>query len=230
MGSICIIPARGGSKRIPRKNIKEFCGKPILSYSIEAALHSGIFDEVMVSTDDEEIANISRQYGANIPFMRSAKTSDDHANTCDVLLEVLEEYKKREKVFDFLCCIYPCAPFITTKLLKDGIGFIKSDEVDSAMPVCKFPVPIEWAIDISSGLIKFNDEKATLIRSQDLKSYYYDVGLCYFVKIEKLIGENSLTPGIAKPLVVSENEIQDIDTIEDWNMAEIKYKMLYGGN
>ena len=121
MKSIAIITARGGSKRIPKKNIKDFCGEPIISYSIRAALESGIFDEVMVSTDSEEIADISKKYGAKVPFLRSEKTSDDYATTSDVIMEVLDEYKKRDIYFDNICCIYPTAPFVTAGKLKTAM-------------------------------------------------------------------------------------------------------------
>ncbi len=228
MSSICIIPARGGSKRIPRKNIKEFCGKPIIAYSIEAALGSSIFDEVMVSTDDDEIAEVAQNYGAKVPFMRSAKASDDHATTMDVLAEVLAGYSKLGKNFDQICCLYPCAPFVTPKLLCDCIKTISSNTCDSAMTVCKFPVPIEWAIDISAGMIEFKDESATQIRSQDLQPYYFDVGLFYFAKVDLLLKEDSLTPGKCLPVVISESQVHDIDTIDDWNTAETKYMMLKG--
>ena len=117
MGNICIIPARGGSKRIPKKNIKEFLGKPIIAYSIKAALDSGLFDEVMVSTDDVEIADIAKKFGAKVPFMRSAKNSDDFATTFDVIEEVIQVYKTQGKRFENICCIYSCAPFITSEIL-----------------------------------------------------------------------------------------------------------------
>ncbi len=226
MKCLCVIPARGGSKRIPHKNIKEFCGKPIISYSINAALNSNVFDEVMVSTDDDTIAEVAESFGAAVPFMRSSKTSDDYATTMDVLAEVLAEYKKIGKEFDVLCCLYPCAPFITTEMLTSGIKCILDNTADSVMPVCKYPVPVEWAIDISQGEIKFRDSQAILIRSQDLKPYYYDAGLCYFSKVDKLLLEGTLTPGKTVPVVLPENQVQDIDSIEDWEFAERKYSLL----
>ena len=226
MENIAIIPARGGSKRIPRKNIKDFCGKPIIAYSIEAALKSGGFDVVMVSTDDEEIAGVAREFGAEVPFLRSAETSDDYATTVDVMLEVIAEYKKTGQEFDSLCCIYPCAPFVSAKSLQEGVAKLEDDNVGSIMPVCRFPVPVEWAIDITSGEIEFKDEKATHIRSQDLTPMYYDVGQFYFVKIKQMIIEKTLNAGRAMPVVISEKEVQDIDSVEDWQLAEMKFKML----
>ncbi len=228
MTTLCVIPARGGSKRIPRKNIKLFCGKPIIAYSIEAALASNIFDEVMVSTDDLAIADIAKKYGASVPFMRSAETANDFAITIDVLFEVLIQYKDLGKEFDFLCCLYPCAPFVNVEVLGSGFELLQNDDVSSVMPVCKFPVPIEWAIDISDNQIKFKDIMVTTVRSQDLTPYYYDVGIFYYVKVDKMLSEKSLYVAKSMPLVIDENMVQDIDTIDDWKFAETKYKILNG--
>jgi len=171
MSVIAIITARGGSKRIPRKNIKEFMGKPMLAYAIDAANGSGIFDEVMVSTDDREIADIATKYGASAPFMRSAKTSDDHATTYDVLEEVLQKYNEQGKTYDAVCCIYPCVPFLSASTLCQAFQNL-SDACNAVQPVCKFPVPIEWAMNIENNeLIPANPE-ALAIRSQDLTPKY----------------------------------------------------------
>lgn len=226
MHNLCIIPARGGSKRIPRKNIKEFCGKPIISYSIMAAVESGVFDEVMVSTDDSEIAGVAQVYGASVPFMRSAQTADDYATTVDVLLEVVGEYMKGGREFDTVCCIYPCAPFVNSANLRKGFELLLEDGNGSVLPVCKFPVPVQWAIDITSGEVVFRDEEATQIRSQDLTPYYYDSGQFYFARVAEMQEERSITPGRTVPLVLPEVEVQDIDTSEDWKLAEIKYRLL----
>ena len=129
MAMIAVITARGGSKRIPRKNIKDFLGKPIISYSIESALNSKLFDEVMVSTDDNEIAEVAKKYGANVPFMRSAKNSDDYASTADVLNEVLQEYAERGKNFEWMCCLYPTAPFVTADKLKKAFGYLEKNHI-----------------------------------------------------------------------------------------------------
>lgn len=228
MKSIAVIPARGGSKRIPRKNIKEFCGKPIIAYSIEAAKQSGVFDVVMVSTDDEEIAEVAREYGAEVPFLRSSETANDYATTVDVMLEVIDEYRKIGQEFDVLCCLYPCAPFVSASSLQEGMNVFTENDADSVMNVCKFPVPVEWAIDISSGEIKFNDVEATFIRSQDLTPKYYDAGQFYFVKVSSMIAEKTVNAGRALPVVISEKEVQDIDSAEDWKIAEIKFRMLKG--
>lgn len=224
MRTIAIITARGGSKRIPKKNIKDFMGKPMLSYAIEAARGANIFDEIMVSTDSEEIANIAKEYGANVPFMRSAKTSDDFATTFDVIDEVICKYKETGVLFDTLCCIYPCVPFLKSETLKLAYG--KMEEFDSVMPVCKYPVPIEWAMKIQNGILVPNDRNAQNIRSQDIEPKYFDAGMFYFCKVEKIYENNSLVSNKAYGYIIDENQCQDIDTLEDWQMAEMKYRII----
>lgn len=227
MSMIAIITARGGSKRIPKKNIKEFYGKPMLAYAIEAAKGAGIFDEIMVSTDSEEIADVAKKYGALVPFMRSECTSNDFATTYDVIEEVLTEYKKAGKVFDELCCIYPCVPFLTSKSLCDAYKFMKESGGDALQPVCKYPVPIEWAMKIQNGILVPNDREAQKIRSQDLTPKYYDAGMFYFCKTDVMINERTLIPSNTSGYVIDESECQDIDTPDDWKMAEMKYKLLH---
>lgn len=224
MSNIAIITARGGSKRIPRKNIKEFMGKPMLAYAIQAALDSEIFDEVMVSTEDIEIAEIAKKYGASVPFMRSEKTSNDFSTTFDVIDEVITEYKKIEKFFDTFCCIYPCVPFLKAETLKSA--YKKMDDVDAVMPVCKYPVPIEWAMKIENNILVPNDRKAQSMRSQDIEPKYFDVGMFYFCKTDKMYECKSLIPKNTVAYIISEDECQDIDTQEDWAMAEMKYRII----
>ena len=226
MSNIAIITARGGSKRIPRKNIKEFMGKPMIAYAIEAAINSGIFDIVMVSTEDNEIAEVAKKYGAEVPFMRSEETASDYATTFDVINEVINEYKKYGKEYDTLCCIYPCVPFLTSQTIKNAYDILK--DFDGVMPVAKYPVPIEWAMKIENDLLVPNDRKAQNMRSQDIESKYFDVGMFYFCKTEKLYEHNSLVPDKTAAYIISESECQDIDTPEDWAIAEMKYKVLYG--
>jgi len=223
---IAIIPARGGSKRIPKKNIKEFLGVPILGYAINACKDANIFSEVMVSTDCDEIAQVARKLGANIPFMRSAKTADDFATTFDVLEEVIKNYKKTGQEYDYVCCIYPCVPFLSGQTLKASYNKLISLDNDALQPVCKYPVPIEWAMKIENDLLVPNDRNAQMIRSQDLTQKYYDVGMFYFIKTEILLKEKSLTPKKTFAYIMNENEVQDIDTLDDWNLAELKYKLL----
>jgi N-acylneuraminate cytidylyltransferase len=225
---IAIITARGGSKRIPKKNIKEFFGKPMLSYAINACKDSGIFSEIMVSTDSEEIAEVARSNGANIPFMRSQKTADDFATTFDVLEEVISNYRNEKQEFEHVCCIYPCVPFLSGQTLKNAYNqLIKSDN-DALQPVCKFSVPIEWAMKIENGLLVPNDRKAQLIRSQDLTPKYFDVGMFYMIKTAVMLKEKSLTPEKTMAYIMDEREVQDIDTTDDWLIAEMKYKLLKG--
>ena len=170
MSSIAIITARGGSKRIPRKNIKDFLGKPILAYSIEAALNSGVFDEVMVSTDDKEIAEIAEKYGAKVPFLRSEATSNDYATTADVLSEVIDRYEKAGKFFDEVCCIYPTAPFITAAKLKAAIEELNRSDADALVPVVRFGFPPQRGFVINEGNLKFQYPEFALARSQDIET------------------------------------------------------------
>ncbi|MHB8066176.1 MAG: pseudaminic acid cytidylyltransferase, partial [Ruminiclostridium sp.] len=221
MKNIAIITARGGSKRIPRKNIKEFCGKPIISYSIEAAINSGIFDEIMVSTDDAEIAEISIEYGAKVPFLRSAATSDDHTVTADVIKEVLIEYKKLGKVFDYFCCIYPTAPFITASRLKDAMEVLASSNAESLLPIVKFSFPPQRCIVINDGRAEMKWPEYMNTRSQDLEDYYHDCGQFYAMKIDVFLKKNKLITENTIPFVMPEIEVQDIDTLEDWTIAEM---------
>lgn len=226
MSTIAIITARGGSKRIPRKNIKPFMDKPMLAYPIEAALKSGVFTEVMVSTDCPEIAAVAQRYGARVPFMRSEKTSDDYATTFDVLEEVLGEYKKQSKTFDDTCCIYPCSPFLTAATLRNAYQQMKKAGTDSLVPVCKYPVPIEWAIKIENGLLYPFDPAAQNIRSQDLIPKYHDAGVFYFMNTRVLLESKRIITGNTLAFILPESEVQDIDTEEDWKMAEMKFRIL----
>lgn len=227
MKSIAIITARGGSKRIPKKNIKNFCGKPIIAYSIEAALKSGLFDEVMVSTDSEEIAEISKQYGAKVPFMRSAATSNDFAVTADVLREVLNEYKKIGKTFDTVLCLYPTAPFVTAERLKDSFSRFCSAKPDSLMSVVKFDFPPQRAVAICNDTIAFQHPEYALTRSQDLEPLYHDCGQFYILNTDSFDKYKALVMPHTMPFIVPEEEVQDIDNESDWLIAEAKYKVLH---
>ena len=223
MSNLCIITARGGSKRIPRKNIKAFLGKPIIAYSIEAALASDLFDEVMVSTDDEEIAAVAREYGASVPFMRSAATANDYASTRDVLVEVLDEYEKRGKTFDFFSCVYPTAPFVTAEKLRAAFAKLQESDADAVMPVIPFSYPPQRAYVIENGSLTFMYPEYKLSRSQDLQPIYHDCGQFYFYKTDIYRGFEQGT-GKTLPLIMPEEETQDIDNFSDWDLAEIKYK------
>lgn len=228
MKKIAIITARGGSKRIPRKNIKEFCGKPILAYSIEAAIESQMFDTVMVSTDDKEIAEIAIKYGAEVPFYRSEKTSNDFATTNDVLLEVLAEYEKRGERFDLGCCIYPTAPFITAERIAEAVKTLSDSEAETLIPVVSFSYPPQRAMVIENERLVFKYPQYIDSRSQDLEKHYHDVGQFYVFKTDAFCKNRKLMLGDILPYVISEKEVQDIDTQTDWEIAEIKYKILRG--
>jgi N-acylneuraminate cytidylyltransferase len=223
---IAIITARGGSKRIPRKNIKDFCGKPIICYSIEAALTAGIFDEVMVSTDDEEIAEVAKKAGASVPFMRSEATSNDYATTDDVLKEVVEEYEKRGQHFDILVCIYPTAPFITAGKLKKAVELQEEKDADEVLPVVAYSFPPQRAHIIRDGCLQYQYPENEKKRSQDLETIYHDCGQFDVIKIENILQEDLTKKTI--PLIMSELEVQDIDNEVDWKLAEIKYQMMIG--
>ena len=223
---IAIIPARGGSKRIPKKNIKDFLGKPIISYSITAALKSKLFDEIMASTDDMQIAEISKSLGAKVPFMRSKENSNDYAGTSDVILEVLDKYKENGNIFDYCCCIYPTAPFITPEKLKKSFELFKLKEYDSLFPVVKYSYPIQRSY-------KFLNDKISMVwpenyskRSQDLEQIYHDAGQFYWLKLEEFIKKKQIYTDNTGTIILSELEVQDIDSEEDWKLAEMKFKLL----
>lgn len=226
--TLAIITARGGSKRIPRKNIKEFCGKPIMAFSIEAAKQAEVFDEIMVSTDDEEIAEVGRQFGADIPFFRSPKTSDDFATTADVLMEVLEEYEKLGKKFTHICCIYPTAPFVTAQNLKQAMELLTEKQADSVMPVVKFSFPPQRSVIVGeNGSLKPKWEEYMNCRSQDLEPFYHDCGQFYCLDVERFRKERKMIMKNTLPLFMEEMQVQDIDTEEDWRIAEMKYCILH---
>lgn len=226
MSSIAIITARGGSKRIPAKNIKDFLGKPIICYSIEAALSAGIFDEVMVSTDDEKIAEIAKKAGASVPFMRSEKTADDYATTDDVLMEVLETYEKAGKTFDYMACIYPTAPFVTADKLKVAMDLLIKKNASGVMPVVSFSFPPQRGMSIKDDKLIYCYPENALKRSQDLETMYHDCGQFYCYNVEKFRACRGDLPDGYVPIIVPETEVQDIDNSTDWKLAEMKYKMM----
>jgi pseudaminic acid cytidylyltransferase len=219
--SIAIITARGGSKRIPKKNIRSFCGRPILSYSIDAALQSGLFDEVMVSTDSEEIAGIAKEAGAQVPFLRSTFTSGDFASSDDVLREVLQNYASAGRTFDVMCCLYPTAPFITAEKLQQAYGVLETSGADSVMPVTRFSYPPQRAFILREGLLQYQFPQYENSRSQDLEPIYHDCGQFYFYRVRK---DLSFECSRFAPLIVPDTEVQDIDNEDDWKIAEVKYR------
>lgn len=225
--NIAIITARGGSKRIPRKNIKEFLGQPIISYSIKAAIKSGIFDTVMVSTDDEEIAIIAKKYGAEVPFFRSKETSNDYATTEEVIKEVILEYLKIGKEFDYICCIYPTALFATSQKLNLALDLLYKSRADSLMPIVKFSYPPQRCVVLNNGKIKMKYPEYSEMRSQDLEELYHDCGQFYFFKSKEFLESGAILSDNTIALKFSEMEVQDIDSEEDWKLAEIKYQLLF---
>ena len=227
--SLALITARGGSKRIPHKNIKPFLGKPIICYSIDAAIKSGVFDEVMVSTDDEEIAEIARKAGANVPFMRSSAASDDHASTDDVIAEVLSSYETIGKHFDRFCCIYPTAPFITSDKLCTAMSMLGSAE--SVLPVVQFSYPPQRGMIVTDGgelRRRYPEYAAT--RSQDLERFYHDCGQFYACRTDAFLRGKTTDVDNMVPMIMDETEVQDIDNYSDWKIAEAKYTVMHDGS
>lgn len=225
--SVAIITARGGSKRIPRKNIRDFCGKPIIAYSIQAALDAGCFDQIMVSTDDDEIARVSRAAGAAVPFLRSARTSSDHATTAEVLVEVLEEYRSRGAMFDAACTIYPTAPFVTPNGLNAGLRLLeKNSDLSGVIPVTRFSYPIQRALRLTGDRISLFQPEHLLTRSQDLEPAYHDAGQFYWVRVPAFLKTPSLMTSTTAAIVLPEWQVQDIDNDDDWIAAESKYRLL----
>lgn len=230
MSKIAIITARGGSKRIPKKNIKPFLGKPIIAYSIEAALKSELFEEVMVSTDDNEIASIAKEYGASVPFLRSDSAADDNATTADALLDVFEAYNKLNRVFDYACCLYPTAPFVTATKLKDAYNELVAQNFDSVFPVMKFSYPIWRSLKKDGNMLKMNWPEYLNSRSQDLLESFHDAGQFYFLKVESFLRDKKLFSDNSGGIVIDDLEGQDIDSFSDWKLAELKYQLMQSEN
>jgi len=226
-GNLAIIPARGGSRRIPRKNIKHFLDKPVIAYSIQAALDSGLFEEVMVSTDDAEIAAIAKQYGATVPFTRSAKNADDHATTSAVLEEVLLAYSGLNREFQAACCLYPCAPFITSTLLRNAYDKLHSEGLDCVLPVVAYGNSIWRSLAVNDdGQLRMNWPENAPKRTQDLPAAYHDAGQFYFFNVPHFLNTKDLWKGNNGAVILPETAVQDIDTEQDWVLAELKYKLL----
>lgn len=224
--NVAIITARGGSKRIPGKNIKDFLGKPIIAYSIMAALEAGCFDEVMVSTDSHEIAHIAQSFGANVPFLRTAATSDDFSTTADALLEVLNNFKDQGIEYDYACCIYPTAPFVTANKIHKGYELLIDTGAYSVLPVVQFSYPIQRALQIENNRLSMIWPENINSRSQDLMPAYHDSGQFYWFDVEKFLETRRLFSEHSVPIILPESEVQDIDTEDDWKIAEIKFQIM----
>jgi pseudaminic acid cytidylyltransferase len=224
---IAIITARGGSKRIPKKNIRNFCGKPIIAYSIEAAIESGLFSEVMVSTDSEEIAETARRFGARVPFLRSRKNADDYATTADALLEVMERYQEMGRTFSYLCCIYPTAPFVTAEKLRDAMRLMEEHHPSLILPVVAFSYPPQRSYVVDENeCLEFKYKEYSRSRSQDLEKWYHDAGQFYMYDAKRFLQEKGAPAGPIMPIYVSELQVQDIDSEDDFKIAELKYQLM----
>ena len=226
MDALAVVVARGGSKRIPKKNIKLFCGEPIMSYSIKAAISSNLFSEVMVSTDSEEIAEIARSYGASVPFMRSEKNSGDFATTDEVMLEVVERYQTMGYKYEYACCLYPTAPFITPEILIEAMKKMKENNPTIVFPVVQFSYPPQRCLVIDKkGYATYQYPQYVTTRSQDLEKLYHDVGQFYIYHVEKKKKKKGIIEDDFMPIVISELQAQDIDNEMDWRLAEMKYQL-----
>lgn len=230
MKKIAIIPARGGSKRIPKKNIKEFCGKPIIAYGISEALKSEAFDEVMVSTDSEEIACIAEKYGANVPFLRSINTSGDFSTTAEVIFEVLDRYREINMEFEYGMCIYPTAPFVTAEKIREAMELIQNTNAKIVLPVVAFSYPPQRGYVMKNNELKMQYPENFRVRSQDLEKIYHDAGQFFAINISKYREVNGIVVNGIIPYVLSEYEVQDIDNETDWQIAQMKYNYLLNKN
>jgi pseudaminic acid cytidylyltransferase len=224
---LAVIPARGGSKRIPRKNIKDFCGKPIIAWSIEAALESGCFDKVIVSTDDEEIAQVARDWGAEVPFVRPAELSDDYTGTTEVIKHAVEFHSKSSIRPDFTCCIYATAPFIRPDDIKSGLEILMRSTASFCFSVTSYAFPIQRAVRITAtGQVEMFDPDNFETRSQDLEEAFHDAGQFYWGRTEAWTDALPILSPEALPIRLPRHRVQDIDTLEDWRRAELLHNVL----
>ena len=224
--AIAIIPARGGSKRIPRKNIKDFYGKPLIAYSIQAALESKLFNRIIVTTDDKEIANIAKEYGADVPFLRPKELSDDFTGTADVAKHTLEWLRKNGEIYDYACIIYATAPLLTSQYLIEGFEKLRDSDAINTFSATSMPFPIQRTFKVNDkGRCEMFTPEYYMARSQDLEEAYQDAGQFYWTKVDQasneiMFGKDSI------PIILPRHLVQDIDTLEDWQRAEIMYKVL----
>jgi len=224
--NLAIIPARGGSKRIPRKNIRPFCGKPIIVWSIEAARASGCFDSVIVSTDDEEIAECARGAGADVPFKRPATLSDDHTGTAAVVRHAIEWLIEHQQAPGYACCIYATAPFVTGADLRRGLAALKDKGASFSFAVSRYGFPIQRALRITdNGRVEMLQPEHACTRSQDLEPAYHDAGQFYWGTVAAWLSGVEFFSDAAVPIVLPRWRVQDIDTPEDWNHAEALFRL-----
>ena len=224
---LAIIPARGGSKRIPRKNIKPFCGKPMIAWSIEAALQSACFDQVTVSTDDAEIAEVARQWGATVPFVRPAELSDDHTGTIPVIRHAIDWFNRQGQRVDQACCLYATAPFVRAEDLRHGLDILQGNDCDHAFSVTSYAFPIQRAIRINAeGRVEMFSPEHFNTRSQDLEEAFHDAGQFYWGRAEAWLQGKPLFSPRSLPVLLPRHRVQDIDTPEDWARAEWLFKAM----
>jgi N-acylneuraminate cytidylyltransferase len=218
---LAVIPARGGSKRIPRKNIKLFCGKPMIAWSIESALQSGCFDQVIVSTDDAEIAEVARQCGAQVPFMRPAELSDDYTGTTSVIAHAINWFATQAQMPEQVCCLYATAPFVTAADLRTGLQTLLETDCDYVFSVSSYAFPIQRAIRISkSNRVEMFSPEYFNSRSQDLEDAYHDAGQFYWGQAKAWLDNKMIFSSASTPQLLPRYRVQDIDTPEDWQFAE----------
>ncbi len=225
--NVAIIPARGGSKRIPRKNIKDFCGKPMIAWSIEAALESDCFERIIVSTDDEEIAQTALQFGAEVPFVRPEELSGDFVATIPVIKHAIRWLETNQNLPEWVCCIYATAPFISTSALQNGLALIQQRKADYVFSVTRYAFPIQRAIKIQqSDKVEMFYPEYFNTRSQDLEEAYHDAGQFYWGSRDAWLEEKPIFSSISYPVILPRHLVQDIDTREDWIRAELMFKVL----
>jgi len=225
---LAIIPARGGSKRIPQKNIKLFMGQPIISYSINAAKYSGLFDNIIVTTDSKEIARVAEKCGAEIPFIRPAELSDDFTGTDEVILHALNWFINKDINIDYVCCIYATAPFVKAEYIREGFEILRKMGSTSSFSVTTYPYPIFRSLKINnSGKLQMLWPEHWQTRSQDLFEVYHDAGQFYWADVKKYLVEKRFLGESAVPVIIPRYLVQDIDTIEDWKRAEIMFQVLH---
>lgn len=226
MRTIAIIPARGGSKRIPRKNIRPFCGKPMIARSIEVALESGVFDAVIVSTDDEEIAAVAESSGAVVPFRRPPELSDDHASTMPVIAHAIQWWEENKSPIDFACCIYATAPFLRAEFLRKGLQILQNKpDADFAFSVTSYAFPIFRALKLGeSGRVEMYWPENEMKRSQDLPEAWHDAGQFYWGRKSAFLKKEGFFSANSYPVILPRKTVQDIDTLEDWEFAEMLFE------
>jgi pseudaminic acid cytidylyltransferase len=227
MNVVAIIPARGGSKRIPGKNIKPFAGKPIIAYSIAAARASGLFSRIIVSTDSQEIVAVAEKFGSEVPFIRPAELSDDFTDTSTVILHTLNWLEEKDALPDYFCCIYATAPFIQAKCIKEGFRRLRQENAVSTFSVTSFPYPIFRALKTDDhGCLKMFWPEHESTRSNDLPEAYHDAGQFYWAHTQRFLEEKTFFSSKTIPIILPRQIVQDIDTPEDWKVAEHMYKAL----